>query len=194
MNLDALERVRLFDEVRSASDELDADEHRLLALKEAGQWREFLELAVRTRRNILISGATGSGKTPLSKALIAAIPAHERLITIEDIVEEIVGEISDEHEDEEVTVVDVGNGAFLVSGLLRVEQLEEKLGADLRGEDYETVAGLIFTTLGRVPGVGTVVVKNGYRFEVDRADRRRIYRVKISPAAEPQSDDDEGAV
>jgi len=48
MNLDALERAKLFDEVRSAGDELTADEHRLLALKEAGLWREFLELAVRT--------------------------------------------------------------------------------------------------------------------------------------------------
>ena len=90
MNLDSLERVRLFDEVRSAGGELDGDEHRLLALKEAGHWREFLELAVRTRRNILISGATGSGKTTLSKALIAVIPAHERLITIEDTAELVI--------------------------------------------------------------------------------------------------------
>ncbi|MCP3468121.1 P-type DNA transfer ATPase VirB11 [Bradyrhizobium sp. CCGUVB23] len=90
MNLAALERTRLFDEVRSAGDELHPDEHRLLALKEAGLWREFLELAVKTRRNILISGATGSGKTTLSKALIAAIPAHERLITIEDTIELVI--------------------------------------------------------------------------------------------------------
>ncbi|MGL9623052.1 P-type DNA transfer ATPase VirB11 [Bradyrhizobium sp. U531] len=90
MNLAALERTRLFDEVRLAGDELHPDEHRLLALKEAGLWREFLELAVKTRRNILISGATGSGKTTLSKALIAAIPAHERLITIEDTIELVI--------------------------------------------------------------------------------------------------------
>ena len=70
--------------------ELSADEHRLLGLKEAGAWREFLELAVRARRNILISGATGSGKTTLSKALIAAIPEHERLITIEDTAELVI--------------------------------------------------------------------------------------------------------
>ena len=69
---------------------LTADEHRLLALKEAGAWRDFLQLAVSTRRNIIISGATGSGKTTLSKALIAAIPAHERLITIEDTAELVV--------------------------------------------------------------------------------------------------------
>ena len=114
------------------------------------------------------------------------------IITIEDIVEEIVGEISDEHEDEELTIVDAGNGLYMVSGLLRVEELEEKLGAELRGEDYETVAGLIFTTLGRVPGVGTVVNKNGYKFEVDRADRRRIYRVKISASPEPELEGDDG--
>jgi type IV secretion system protein VirB11 len=90
MTLDAFERAKLFDEVRVANDELTADEHRLLALKEAGAWRDFLQLAVSTRRNIIISGATGSGKTTLSKALIAAIPAHERLITIEDTAELVI--------------------------------------------------------------------------------------------------------
>ncbi len=116
------------------------------------------------------------------------------IITIEDIVEEIVGEIADEHEDEEMTIVDTGTGTYMVSGLIRVEDLEEKLGATLSGDDYETVAGMIFTTTGRVPAVGTVVRKNGFRFEVDRADRRRIYRVKVSadPDAE-RLDEDEGA-
>ncbi|HXG59423.1 MAG TPA: hemolysin family protein [Thermoanaerobaculia bacterium] len=102
------------------------------------------------------------------------------IITIEDILEEIVGEIADEHEEEESTIVDLGDGGYLVSGSLRVEALEEMLDADLAGEDYETVAGLIFTSLGRIPKPGTSVVKNGYCFEVDRADRRRIYRVKIT--------------
>lgn len=115
------------------------------------------------------------------------------VITLEDIVEEIVGEIADEHEDEEATIVETTPGVWLVSGLLRVETLEERLEADLEGEDYETVAGLIFTTLGRVPGVGTVVTKNGWRFEVDRADRRRIYRVRVSrdPDWKPEGTEDE---
>ncbi|HJT17574.1 MAG TPA: hemolysin family protein, partial [Thermoanaerobaculia bacterium] len=102
------------------------------------------------------------------------------IITIEDVIEEIVGDIGDEHEAVEATVVDLGNDHWLVSGLLRVETLEEMLDAHFAGEDYETVAGMIFTTLGRVPKTGTIVAKNGYRFEVDRADKRRIYRVKIS--------------
>jgi len=102
------------------------------------------------------------------------------IITIEDIVEEIVGEIGDEHEDEEATVVDLGDDRYLVSGLLRVDALEEMLDTKLGSGDYETVAGMIFTTLGRIPKAGAVVRKNAWIFEVDRADKRRIYRVKVS--------------
>lgn len=116
------------------------------------------------------------------------------LITIEDVLEELVGDIADEHEDEEATIVDLGGDAWLVSGTLRVEELEEALDdADLEGEGYETVAGLIFTTLGRVPKVGAVVAKNGYIFDVDRADRRRIYRVKVTkdPHWKPEGEEEE---
>ena len=95
-------------------------------------------------------------------------------------MEDIVGEIADEHEEVEATVVDLGGGEYLVSGMLRVQALEEMLETSFSGDDYETVAGLIFTTLGRVPKTGTVITKNGFRFEVDRADRRRIYRVRVA--------------
>ena len=113
------------------------------------------------------------------------------IITTEDIIEEIVGEIADEHEDEEATVVEVGDGTWLVSGLLRVETLEEKLDAKLSGDDYETVAGMIFTTLGRVPATGTVIPKNGWLFEIERADRRRIYRVKVRKDPNWNAEDEE---
>lgn len=113
------------------------------------------------------------------------------IVTIEDVVEEIVGEIADEHEEEEPTIVSLGDDSYLVSGLMRVDTLEEKLGVELSGENYETVAGLIFTTLGRMPNVGTIVTKNGFRFEVDRADRRRIYRVKVSRDPQWRSETEE---
>lgn len=113
------------------------------------------------------------------------------IITTEDIIEEIVGEIGDEHEDDEVTIVDLGDDTWLVSGLLRVEALEEKLDARLSGDDYETVAGMIFTTLGRVPATGTVVPKNGWLFEIERADRRRIYRVKVRRDPNWRADEEE---
>ena len=102
------------------------------------------------------------------------------IISIEDVLEEIVGEISDEHEEDEATIVDLGNGEYLVSGQLRVEALDEMLEAQLSGDDYETIAGLIFTSLGRVPKAGEQVKKTGFIFTVDRADRRRIYRVRVA--------------
>jgi CBS domain containing-hemolysin-like protein len=115
------------------------------------------------------------------------------IITTEDIIEEIVGEIADEHEDEEATIADLGDGTYLVSGSLRVEDLEEELDADLSGEDYETVAGLIFTTLGHVPKAGEHVNKNGFRFIVERADRRKIYRVRVTkdPDWHPEDEEEE---
>ncbi|HKO01074.1 MAG TPA: transporter associated domain-containing protein, partial [Thermoanaerobaculia bacterium] len=113
------------------------------------------------------------------------------LVTIEDIIEELVGDISDEHEDEEASVVEVGDGDYMVNGLLRVDTLEQLLNADLEGDDYETVAGLVFTTLGRVPKVGAIVTKNGFRFEVDKADRRRIYRVRVSKDPDWQREDED---
>ena len=113
------------------------------------------------------------------------------IITIEDIVEEIVGEIADEHEEDEATIVDLGDGEYMVSGQLRVEALEDLLDADLEGDDYETVAGLIFTLTGRVPKVGAVIKKNGFQFVVDRADRRRIYRVRVSKDPEWTIEDEE---
>ncbi|HVT43343.1 MAG TPA: hemolysin family protein [Thermoanaerobaculia bacterium] len=105
------------------------------------------------------------------------------LITIEDVIEEIVGEISDEHEDEEESILALEGGGYLINGHFRVERLEEIISAELHHEDddYETVAGLIFTQMGRVPVVGDRVVKNGVVFEVDRADRKRIYRVRVMP-------------
>ena len=114
------------------------------------------------------------------------------LITIEDVVEEIVGDISDEHEDEENSIVKTGDDIWMVSGLVKVDVLEEMLDADFEGDDYETVAGLIFTTLGRVPRVGESIEKNGVRFEVDRADRKRIYKVRVIrlPASRGDSDED----
>lgn len=87
MTLDEFERRDLFRDVRVSTEELSAEEQDLLRLRDDGQWREFLEQAVLARRNIIISGATGSGKTTLSKGLVACIPPQERILTIEDTAE-----------------------------------------------------------------------------------------------------------
>ena len=89
MDIDDFERAGLFSEVRARGlhEEVDA---RLQGHRQAGEWKAFFRLAVEARKNILISGATGSGKTSFSKGLIKLIPDHERILTIEDTRELVV--------------------------------------------------------------------------------------------------------
>ncbi|MDX1583554.1 MAG: hemolysin family protein [Thermoanaerobaculia bacterium] len=105
------------------------------------------------------------------------------IISIEDLLEEIVGEILDEHEDPEIqSWVEIDEGVYLVSGLMKIEDLEELTGEQIEVEedDFETVAGLVFKETGRVPKIGEQVRRGSLTLAVDRADRKRIYRVKVA--------------
>ncbi len=113
------------------------------------------------------------------------------LVTIEDVIEEIVGEIADEHEDDEESITTLSQDVYLVSGVVRVERLDDLFDVDATGDDYETVAGLIFTNLGRVPKIGESLAKDGLLFEVKQADRKRIFSVLVSRDPEFEAETDQ---
>lgn len=85
--LDDYERQGAFDQCKEFSKEISTDEMELVALKKNRKYKEFLELAVKTRKNIIVSGSTGSGKTTFMKSLLSIVPDNERLISIENVDE-----------------------------------------------------------------------------------------------------------
>jgi magnesium and cobalt transporter len=102
------------------------------------------------------------------------------LLTIEDVLEQIVGEIDDEHDpDEEVMIVPEQEDAWRVDALTRIEDLNEELGTEFSDADYDTVGGLVMHELGRLPRKGESLVIGGMRFTVLRADRRRVHSVRL---------------
>lgn len=106
------------------------------------------------------------------------------LITNEDLVEEVVGEIYDEFEREQPPVLQVGPNEYVVDGKLSVDTLNEELGLSLSEESSVTLNGLIQELLGQIPRRGSVVDHDGVRFEVLEMDRHRVRRCRITrPAA-----------
>ena len=99
------------------------------------------------------------------------------IITIEDVLEQIVGDIEDEHDiDEEAdNIISLDNGDIRVKGITELEQLNEALGTQFVVEDIETVAGLVVQHLGRVPKIGELIPMSGVEFEVLRADPRQVH-------------------
>ena len=101
------------------------------------------------------------------------------LITLEDCLEELVGEIVDEYDVETDTVQRLPNGDYVVDGGTPVEELNELLDLSLPNEDWDSVGGFIFGTLEHVPDLGESVVHEGWRFTVEELDGRRIRTIRI---------------
>src|SRR3954453_22599363 len=113
------------------------------------------------------------------------------LVTIEDVLEEIVGEITDEYDVAQVEVEQLANGGIRVSSRFLVDDLEEVCGVAIDDDDVDTVGGLMGKHLGRVPIAGSVVEADGLRFEAEgpRGRRNRIGTVVITPLAPAPADD-----
>ena len=101
------------------------------------------------------------------------------IVTIEDLLEEIVGEIRDEYDVEVEPVLEEPDGSFVFSGRTHVRELADRLKTDVEGEGYETVGGYLLAHVGRVPHVGETFDIDGLSVEVLEAERRRITRVRV---------------
>jgi CBS domain containing-hemolysin-like protein len=111
------------------------------------------------------------------------------LVTLEDIAEELVGDIRDEHDIREVMEIrPAGRDRYLVAGQTRVDRLAE-VGATVAEGEYETVGGYLMTHLGKVPKRGDAVAGDGYEMTVRRMDGRRVREVELTVI--PRPDDDE---
>jgi len=101
------------------------------------------------------------------------------LVSLEDLIEEIVGEIRDEYDVEAEPVVEEAGGAVVFSGKVDVDRLAERFGIAIEREGFETVGGYLLARVGRVPAVGETFERDGLAFEVIEAERRRVHKVRV---------------
>ncbi len=102
------------------------------------------------------------------------------IITVEDLLEEIVGEIRDEYDVEVERIIDEGQGRFVFSGSVHVEEMANLLKVTIEGHGFETVGGYLLSRLGRVPAVGERFDLDGLDVEILETEQRRITRVRMS--------------
>ncbi len=113
------------------------------------------------------------------------------LVTLEDLVETIVGNIQDEYDNEPVDIQQVNDTTFTIEGTCDIEEVEEMLSTELPGGDYDTLGGMIMSILGRIPEQNEhpSVEVSGYRFTVQSVDERRIDIVRAEKLPEPEKKD-----
>jgi putative hemolysin len=107
------------------------------------------------------------------------------LVTLEDLLEELVGEITDEYDREEPQVAEVSEGVYRVSGKTPIDDVNELLGTDLPDEEWDTVAGLVLDLFGKIPDAGEETTFHGLRFKVEDVHGRRVATVLITRLHEP---------
>jgi CBS domain containing-hemolysin-like protein len=103
------------------------------------------------------------------------------IVTLEDLLEELVGEIRDEYDVSELGIERLAGGRFLVPGNLRIDEASSRLDVELPEGEYETIAGFLMDRLGRIPKRRDVVEHNGWRLRVRSMYRRRVVQVLIEP-------------
>ena len=110
------------------------------------------------------------------------------LVTIEDIIEEVFGEILDEYDSEAPLVQSLGRGSYRADARLPIDDLNDLLGTDFEDDDYETLGGMVYGTLEHIPRAGEAVELGGFRFSVEKVRAQRILLLKIAPLSRSRED------
>ena len=112
------------------------------------------------------------------------------LVTIEDVLEQIVGDIEDEYDFDEAedNIIAEANGRFRVKAQTEIATFNDRLGADFSDDEFDTVGGLVLQAFGRLPKRGDTTAIENFRFRVVRADSRRIYTLQVDKVAPPQEE------
>lgn len=117
------------------------------------------------------------------------------LVTLEDVIEEIVGDVSDEHDRREAVGRQMADGTWSIPGLWRPDEVRTRVGANVPdGTAYETVGGWLMAELGRVPAVGDVIERDGWSYRVRDMDGRRVDRVRLTPVPSERPANDPAVV
>jgi len=107
------------------------------------------------------------------------------LVTLEDLLEEIVGEVSDPFDSANPEIQTLSDGSAVIDGLALIEEVNQELNLDLQDSNYDTIAGFVLGKLGRIPRPGDVVESDGLRLRVESMDGMRIARITLTPGTRP---------
>lgn len=113
------------------------------------------------------------------------------LVTLEDLIEELIGEIVDEYDVEDPQIEQLPNGDYRVNAGMLIDELNELLDVEFSSEDWDSIGGLVFNQLGHVPHEGETVMYEGHLLRAERVKGRRIGRVRISKTEETEMDEGE---
>ncbi|HMB71558.1 MAG TPA: hemolysin family protein, partial [bacterium] len=109
------------------------------------------------------------------------------MVTLEDVIEEIVGEIEDEYDTQETLVEPLPDGTWRVAAKIDIDDLNEEMNLNLPTENSDTLGGFIYELVGKVPSQGEAVEYQNLRFVIDRVHRQRIMRVRIQKAEQARA-------
>lgn len=115
------------------------------------------------------------------------------LVTIEDVLEQIVGDIEDEYDFDEAqdNIIPESSGRYRVKAQTEIAAFNEKFGSDLSDEEFDTVGGLVLKAFGRLPKRGETTTIDRFRFRVVRADSRRVYTLQVEKLSPPPEEEPE---